>query len=76
VLRDCRSYRELRGTHFEHLNPARLTRYYTKRVTALGCADTLTTSAARSATTLDVKSARRIGRSLDLTSWRWLHEAA
>jgi transposase len=46
VLRDGVSYRERGGDYFDHLNAARLTRYHTKRLAALGYAVTLTKCAA------------------------------
>jgi hypothetical protein len=46
MLRDGQAYRDLGGTYFEHLNADRLTRYYTKRLAALGYAVTLTKCAA------------------------------
>jgi transposase len=46
VLRDGQAYRDLGGTYFEHLHADRLTRYYTKRLAALGYAVTLTKCAA------------------------------
>ena len=46
VLRDGQSYCEVGGDYFERLNADRLTRYHTKRLTALGYAVTLTECAA------------------------------
>lgn len=46
VLRDGQSYRELDSDYFDRLNADRLTRYHTKRLTALGYAVTLTKCAA------------------------------
>ena len=46
VLRDHESYRELGGHYFDRLNTERLTRYHTKRLTALGYTVTLAKHAA------------------------------
>jgi transposase len=46
ILRDGQAYRELGGSDFDHLHADRLTRYYTKRLAALGYAVTLTKCAA------------------------------
>ncbi len=36
VLRDGQSYRELGGDYFDRMHTDRLTRYHTRRLTALG----------------------------------------
>jgi transposase len=46
ILRDGQSYRELGGDYFDRLSIDRLTRYHTKRLTALGYIVTLTKAAA------------------------------
>jgi len=46
LLRDGQSYRELGGDFFDRLQADRLTRYHTKRLTALGYTVTLTKAAA------------------------------
>lgn len=46
VLRDGQSYRELGGDYFDQMSTARLTRYHTRRLVALGYAVTLTRRAA------------------------------
>ena len=42
VLRDGQSYHELGGDYFDQMSTARLTRYHTRRLAALGYAVTLT----------------------------------
>jgi len=46
LLRDGQPYRELGGDFFDRLQADRLTRYHTKRLTALGYTVTLTKAAA------------------------------
>jgi transposase len=46
ILRHGQPYREFGGSDFDHLHADRLTRYYTKRLAALGYAVTLTKCAA------------------------------
>jgi hypothetical protein len=46
VLRNGQSYCELGGHYFDRLNTERLTRYHTKRLTALGYTVTLAKDAA------------------------------
>jgi hypothetical protein len=46
LLRDGQTYRDLGGDYFDRLHTDRLTRYHTRRLTALGYAVTLTRTAA------------------------------
>jgi len=63
VLRDGRSYHELGGDYFQ-MSTARLTRYHTRRLAALGYAVTLTRPPDAGPTPLSVGSSPRAGLAL------------